>query len=96
MAPIVRTSWSVCRSDLKALEYAVSGVLPVLSAEPPYDDWRDQPALFAHTAKDFETQIRWCVRNQDEARRMAKEARSHVLNERLIEHKIHLWRNAIA
>lgn len=95
VAPIMRTSSSICRSDLKVLENAMAGALSIVSAEPPYDDWRDKPALFAHTAKDFDTQIRWCVRNQDEARRMGAEARAHVLAERTIKAKVHLWREAV-
>lgn len=96
VSPVVRTGWAVCRSDLKALEYAMAGALPVLSAEPPYAPWREKPALFASSARDFEKQIRWCVSNRDEVRRMAAEARAYVMGERLIEHKIGLWREAVA
>jgi hypothetical protein len=96
VAPILLTEWAVCRSDLKALEYAVSGALPVLSMVPPYDDWRDKPALFAHSAKDFQQQIKWCVQHRDDVRQMAAEAREYVLAERLIQHEIPKWREAIA
>lgn len=96
VAPIARTGWSVCRSDLKAVELGMAGALPVLSGEPPYDGWRDSPALIAHTAKDFEQQIRWCVRNQDEARALGAQARDRVLSRHLIEHTIDFWRDAVS
>jgi glycosyltransferase involved in cell wall biosynthesis len=96
VSPVVRTGWAVCRSDLKALEYAMAGALPLLSAEPPYDPWRDKPALFAHSEKDFEQQVKWCVKNRDEVRAMAAEAKAYVMGERLIGHKVGLWREAVA
>ena len=97
VCPVQRTGWSVCRSDLKALEYAMAGALPVMSAEPPYDPWRGLPfARFAHTGKDFEEQIRWAVRNQDKAKQQAQLARDHVLGGRLIQHEIPSWEKAVA
>lgn len=97
VCPVVRTGWSACRSDLKALEYAMAGALPIMSAEPPYAEWRDQPfGKHAHTAKHFEDQIRWAVRNQDEVKALAAQAKQYVLAERLIQHEIPAWEAALA
>jgi hypothetical protein len=52
--------------------------------------------LFAHTEKDFEQQVKWCVKNRDEVKAMAAEAKAYVMSERLIGHKVGLWREAVA
>ena len=97
LCPVVRTGWSACRSDLKSLEYSMAGALPIMSAEPPYAEWRGKPfGRHAHTAKDFEEQVRWAVRNQDQVKQLAAQAKSYVLSERLIQHEIDKWRVAVA
>lgn len=95
VAPIIRTGWSSCRSDLKALEYGMAGVLPIVSAEPPYIGWDKRPALVAYTAKDFEEHVRWCVNHRDEARALAAKTRAYVLAERTIDKWVGCWRDAI-
>lgn len=96
VAPVARTGWSVCRSDLKALELGMAQALPVLSTVPPYAGWEHLPALTAGDEREFEERIRWCVRNQDDARALARKTREHVLSERLIEHHIEDWETAVA
>lgn len=95
LAPVVPTAWSVCRSDVKALEYTMGGAACVLSDQPPYEWWHGRPALMAKTAKDFLHHVKWLVGNQDEARAMAAEAKKVVLKERTIQANAHLWRQAI-
>lgn len=96
VAPIVRSSMSSARSDLKVLEYLMAGALPVVSGEAPYEGWRDVPfCLMAWTAADFEERIRWCVRNRDEVRALAREGREFVLAERTFGTEIGAWRTAI-
>lgn len=97
VAPIVETPWSVCRSDLKALEYAHAGALPILSESPPYGDWKDGEGCWKATdAKGFLDRIRWCVQHRDEVKQMAARAREYVLAERTVEKNIWRWQEAIA
>lgn len=95
LAPVVPTAWSVCRSDVKALEYSMGNAFSILSDEPPYQWWRDKPALMAKTAKDFYHHVKWAVRNQDEARALAAEAKQLVLKERTIQANAWRWQEAI-
>jgi hypothetical protein len=82
----------MCRSDLKALEYGMAGAYPIVSDVPPYDTV-DVPK--AKTAKDFLREVQWMVRNQDEARSLARGWRQHVLENRTVKGNIDRWRTAI-
>lgn len=95
MAPVVPSPWSLGRSDVKALEYAMGGALPILSDESVYQWWRDKPALMARSAKDFFHHVKWCVANQDEAKAMAREARELVMKERTIHANAWRWQEAL-
>jgi hypothetical protein len=96
VAPVRPTPAGLGRSDVKALEYAMGGCLPVLSDVAPYEDWHDKPALMAKNADEFAKRIKWCVSNQDEVRRLALEARNHVLAERTTVKQVDSWREAFA
>lgn len=96
VCPVERSGWSVCRSDAKALEYAAAGALPIMSSLPSYESWRGKAGLHAATAKDFEDQIRWCVKHRDAAREKAREAREYVMTERTVPANIHRWEEAVA
>jgi hypothetical protein len=92
LCPVVGTPWAMCRSDLKALEYGMAGAYPIVSDVPPYDTV-DVPK--AKTAKDFLREVQWMVRNQDEARSLARGWRQHVLENRTVKGNIDRWRTAI-
>jgi hypothetical protein len=97
VAPILRTSSSVCRSDLKILEAAMGGAMSIAQRIEPYDEWFDDPnVLTASTEKDFYDHVRWCVRNQDEAREMGRRTRDYVLRERTIQKEVSKWEAACA
>lgn len=94
LCPLRETQWSRYRSDLKAVESAMAGAWPIVSAAAPYAPWHDR-TMVCSTAKDWEKAMRWCVLHRDEIPSLAAEARSYVTNERLIEHSIGLWREAV-
>jgi hypothetical protein len=52
--------------------------------------------MIAANDKEFERHIHWCVKNQDEARAIAREARELVLRERTFATEIDRWRDALA
>jgi hypothetical protein len=97
LAPIVPSDWAVCRSDLKALEYAMAGACPVLSDVIPYADWRDEEGcLKAATSDDFLRAVKRLVAAPDEARALAREARARVLAERTVAATLWRWQEALA
>lgn len=96
VAPIVGTPWALCRSDLKALEYSMAGVLPVVSEVAPYELFtHGENCLKAKDAGDFYKRIRSLVQNRGQVKPLAKEAKEYVLRERTTEAQIDLWRQAV-
>lgn len=97
LAPVVETPWAACRSDVKALEYAMSGAVPVLSEATPYVGWRDgEFCRKAKTARDFLRATQELVNDQKGARELALEAKQHVLEQRTFERNIHYWQEALS
>lgn len=96
LAPVRRTVSSDARSDLKMIEYAAAGAFPVLSKVPPYDGWQDgEHCRKVVTRKDFLNAVKDLVRNPDETKRLAREAREHVLATRTIQAEIPAWQEAV-
>lgn len=96
VAPISRTPGGLGRSDLKALEYAMGAVCPVLSDVPPYSMWRDgENCLKAANSQGFLDQIKRLVRNRGEVRELAHAAREYVLTERTNTAQAYLWEEAL-
>jgi hypothetical protein len=96
LCPVIANPWSICRSDLKSLEYAMGGACPLVSDQPPYDGWTDgEDCIKASTAKDFYHKVKYLVGNRDEAKALAAEAKSRVLGQRTVAHQIQKWEQAI-
>lgn len=97
LCPLRPSPWALCKSDIKALEYSMAGAATVVSRTEPYGAWCDQPfALTADSPKGFLKHLKWCVANRDGVKELAAKARAYVLKERLIEHHIWRWRDAVA
>lgn len=94
LAPVKENPWSSCRSDLKALEYAMANACPVLSDAIPYRGY-EGPCVRATSAKDFLNQVKYLVAHQDEAKQIASEAREHVLKHRTVEGNIWRYKEAL-
>lgn len=96
VAPVRPSAFSLGRSDVKALEYAMGGCAPVLSDVAPYDAWTDgENCLKASDAKGFLRAIQQLVENRDEVKQLAAAARGYVLAERTTQAQVHLWQEAI-
>ena len=95
VCPLRANPWSICKSDIKAMEYAMAGACAVVADEPPYKPWTQGLTLAAKTPKDFLRHLKFLVLNRDAARDLAANAKSYVLAERTIDRSIHLWREAI-
>jgi glycosyltransferase involved in cell wall biosynthesis len=99
VCPLRDTPFSRGKSDLKALEYAMAGAMPVISKLEPYEPWQHlvgTACLEAQTVEDWFETLRWTVENRDKVRDMARLAREHVLESRTIEATKQAWADAIA
>ncbi len=97
IAPLTVNPWAVGKSDVKAMEYAMGGVVPLLHDAPPYSPWRQSDWPFmARTEADWFDLIRRVVsEGKDYAVEWAEEAKDYVLRERTIEKNIHRWKEAV-
>jgi glycosyltransferase involved in cell wall biosynthesis len=96
VCPVRPNLWSECRSDVKALEYAMGGAAPILSGEAPYEAWENERGcLKARTAKGFYESIKRLVKDREETKQLAMEAKEYVLSKRTIKDNIASWRNAV-
>jgi len=96
IAPLVRNHWADCKSDVKALEYAMAGVMPIVQDAPPYDPWVDSGwGWCPNTSSDWEETIRDVVANRDDVKQHAATAKDYVLSERTIQTNIHKWEEAV-
>lgn len=95
ICPLKPTVWANGKSDVKALEYAICGALPVCSRVEPYAAWKG-PALWCHTPRDWENSLHWALHHRQQVRRLADQAREYVLANRTIKQNIQAWREAVA
>jgi hypothetical protein len=99
VCPVRDTEFSKGKSDLKALEYAMAGAMPVISKLEPYEPWQQlvgEACLEAQSVEEWFETLRWCVENRDEVRAMAGRARAHVLASRTIQATRQAWADAIS
>lgn len=98
IAPLTRNRWADGKSDVKALEYAMAGVLPILEDAPPYYPWtRDLGWEWqADSEESWLSILKQVVAERDAVKAEAARAKDYVLANRTIDHEIHKWREAIA
>ena len=96
VCPLKSGQWADCKSDIKAMEYAMAGAMAIVSATEPYRHWADLPCLVASKPKDWLRAIKEVVANRDEVKRIAGEARAYVMAERTITDTVEEWHEAFA
>lgn len=98
LCPVRPSPWADCKSDVKALEAAMSGACSVVSRTEPYRPWWDgnAPGYAATTPQDYVKVLKHLVRNRDEVAETARLAREYVLRERNIQNTIVQWASALA
>lgn len=96
LCPVVGTPWALYRSDLKALEYAMSGALPVVSDVPCYAELEMPHVRYCKTPKDWLRAIQWACANRDQVKEQALECREWTLQNRTVEQNIDQWKLAVA
>lgn len=96
LCPLKRGDWHDCKSDVKAIEYTLAGALPIVQGDSPvYRDWQGVvPA--ASTPKQWERVVKWAIESPDEVRVAWESAYQFVLGNKLIEHHVDKWRDAVA
>ncbi|MES2497213.1 MAG: glycosyltransferase [Pseudomonadota bacterium] len=87
LAPLADNPFNRCKSDIKALDYAALGILPLLSDGPAY---RSDPVLARHAlfAGDggWLDAIRGIFEDRDGAARRARAIDAHVWDHRTVAH----------
>jgi hypothetical protein len=96
IAPIKRNPWADGKSDVKAMEYAMAGVMPILHDAPPYSPWKDMGwEWMPSNEKEWDEAIRDIVSMRDEVKALAAAAKKYVLEYRTIQGNIGSWEAAI-
>ncbi len=96
LCPLKRNAWSDCKSDIKPIEYVLTGAVPIVQKAPPYADWFDVVPT-CETEKDWLKAVKWaCSAPPDELVEVWERARKFVLARKLIGQHIDKWRLSIA
>lgn len=96
LCPLKRSVWHDCKSDIKAVEYALAGALPIVQRDSPcYAGW-PEIVPSASTETEWRKVVRWAVNSPDEVKELAAKARQHVLDHKLISHHIDKWKEAVS
>ena len=85
LAPLADTAFNRCKSDIKALDYAALGILPLLGDGPAYraDALLGRYALFAD-ADGWLDMLHAVLDDREDAARRAAAAQDHVWNNRTV------------
>jgi hypothetical protein len=96
IAPLTRNPWADGKSDVKALEYAMGGVMPILEDAPPYSPWKDMGWEWMPKGEaEWVDAIHDVVAMRDDVPTLARDAKDYVLENRTIEQEIVAWREAL-
>jgi hypothetical protein len=96
VAPLVPGRWANGKSDLKALEYTMAGVVPLLSRTEPYRPWFDKPEFMVDPNEvAWLDRVKWLLKNRDALPGMLETAREYVLAERTTQANVWRWMEAI-
>lgn len=96
LCPLKRSSWHDCKSDIKAIEYLLSGAVPIVQRDSPcYRDWIDVVPS-ATTEKDWLKAIKWAAQApREELRDAWQRGYDFLLKNKLIEQHIAKWQSAV-
>mgnify|MGYP001568870009 CR=1 FL=1 len=96
LAPVRGDPWSLSRSDLKALDYGIQDVCPIISNNAPYYMWtHEENCLKATSPKEFYYYVKRLIEHPEEAREISSRAKEYILKERTIERNVWRWQEAI-
>lgn len=97
LRPLEPTRFARGKSDLKILEYAMSGAMSIVAPYEPYKHFPQWQGLvrYARNGLEFVEQVRWAYENRETANRLAEQTRELVLAERTIRSEAHSWVSAL-
>lgn len=97
LCPLKRGVWHDGKSDIKAMEYLLSGAVPIVQRDSPcYQDWIDIVPSAA-TEKEWLKAMRWAVQApREELQDAWQRGYDFLLKNKLIEQHIEKWRRAVA
>lgn len=97
IAPLKRNPWADGKSDVKALEYAMAGVMPIVEDCPCYSPWKDEAGWewMPKGEAGWVEALHDIVAMRDQVPLLAAEAKRYVLENRTIDHEIDNWREAL-
>lgn len=97
LAPLVTTRHTLCKSDIKALEYALSGAACVAQNNLVYNRTlkHDEHVLFAGSPAEFVEMTKVLVRDADRRVRLVENTNEYIREERLLADHADEWREAV-
>jgi hypothetical protein len=95
LCPIVESPWAAGKSDVKALEMAMSGGCSIVPEVEAYKPWFDQPAYVVKRPKDWKRILRYLVNHRSEVAETAALARRYAVEERNIRDHVGKWDAAV-
>lgn len=95
VCPLKVSAWHDCKSDVKAMEYGMAGAASIVQRSEPYKPWWDR-TWFATDETSWRKIIKHVVKNRDEVKQVAREAKDYILSERTIEKNVWRWEEACA
>ena len=97
LAPLVMNRHTLGKSDVKALEYAMSGAAIVAQNNPVYNtNWKhDETCLLAGGPDEMALCVQRLIRDRKKRVELAQAAKEYVLSERTIQRNIGEWEQAL-
>ena len=98
IAPLKLTGFTVCKSDIKFLDYAAMNCCGVFSNHPAYNSTvrhLENGMLADNTAEAWYENMERLILDQDLRERLSVRAREELLNGRLLETNLGRWENLL-
>lgn len=97
LAPLVTTAHTLGKSDVKGLEYLMSGVAPVLQNNQVYNrEWiHNETAMLAGSPDEMASQVAYLIKHPRFRRELVERGRQYVKEERTIQGNLHEWADPI-
>jgi glycosyltransferase involved in cell wall biosynthesis len=97
LAPIKKTSFTRCKSDMKFLDYSILGVPGIYSRVTAYEtvSHLETGYLVENDPNKWEAAIEQLLADEPLRLFLARNAEQHVRSTRMLEQNAHLWREAI-
>ena len=96
-APLLVNDHTLGKSDIKALEYAMSGAATIAQNCLVYNRTlkHGETVLFANSPQEYVTQLAWLIGDNELREQLVKNTRQYIAEERLLENNVQEWRDAV-